>query len=473
MDSGPEHSRGRAVVTLAIYLLVWPALFFLHGLAAVLLWFVSCALVLGNARRRCVSRVRWWRTALLLLLAWPVYLPYHVLRYGPLLWEPPVRRARAASAIVVVVVAFLLIDILVPLQDGYSAIAPMDTISEAGTLSQEARKERVMEALSASSFRPAWWLRNAHAQTFWGPLTRKRGGELPLRHERWETPDDDFLNIYFYDGEADKPMVLLLHGLEGSRDSFYIKGYNRLFHAIGWNVAVMEFRTCGGEINLAPRAYHMGETTDVDYVARRLAAQFPEQHLYVAGVSLGGNVVAKWLGEEGRTLPPQIRGGAVVSPPFDPAAGAVAFHQQLGGLYVQNFMKTLVPKALAKAEQFPDKLDVEAIMACKDFYCFDTVVTAALHGYDDAEDYWAKVGCHQFLEHIRVPTMLLTSADDPFNPGETIPRAIADASPWLHPQWTERGGHVAFVTGATPRRARYWGEEQTVRFFELYESMSD
>jgi predicted alpha/beta-fold hydrolase len=343
-------------------------------------------------------------------------------------------------------------------------------LAQAQPATQEARKAATLDVLNQNPYVPPWWMGNGHAQSFWGPLAR-RHLEVEYRSERWDTPDGDFIYVRFFDGEPNAPRVVLLHGLEGTANSPYIKGFNLAFHKLGWNVATVEFRFCSGEINKNKRIYHMGETSDTDFVVRKLAADHPDQPLYICGFSLGGNVLGKWLGEQGETLPPQVRGAAVISPPFDPLISAPDFHKVLGGFYAWNFLKSLKPKALAKAEQYPGSIDVEALHNCKDFYEYDTIVTAALHGFEDATDYWRKVGCHQFLHAIRVPTMLLTSADDPFNPPETIPREIADASPWLHPQWTEQGGHVGFVMGLLPWRPRYWMEEQTAAFFQAQEAL--
>jgi predicted alpha/beta-fold hydrolase len=340
---------------------------------------------------------------------------------------------------------------------------------------QSERKAAVLELLQRNPFRAPWWLSNAHAQTFWGPFMRT-SLRVPYRSERWTTPDGDWIRLQFFDAaqpatEEPRPLVLLLHGLEGSAESPYIRGFNHAFHQLGWDAVTMEYRFCSGEPNTASRIYHMGETTDCDFVVRRLAAMHPGRPLFLCGFSLGGNVLAKWLGEQGEHVPRSVRAAAIISPPFDPLISAPDFHKILGGFYAWNFLRSLKPKALEKSRQFPGIIDEDVLLACKDFYTYDTIVTAALHGFDDAEDYWRRVGCHQFLPAIRIPTMLLTSADDPFNPPQTIPRAAADASPWLHPQWTERGGHVGFVMGPTPLRPRYWMEEQALTFFQAYHAI--
>lgn len=324
-----------------------------------------------------------------------------------------------------------------------------------------------MNVLQRHPFRPAWWLRGRHGQSVWGPVFRGKNG-LPLRRERVTTPDGDFLDLHHLETDPAKPVVLLLHGLEGSQNSFYIRGLNHALAGLGWNSLTLVFRSCGGEINRARRIYHMGETSDLAFIVERLLDARPDARLYLCGVSLGGNVLAKWLGECGRGIPANVAAAAVVSPPFQPEVGAPYFHKELWGLYSRKFLRTLIPKAMEKARQYPGVYDVEAVRRCRDFNTFDTLVTARLHGYEDAEDYWRKVGCGQFLPAIRVPTLLVAAEDDPFNPASTIPHETAARSPWLHPLFTQHGGHAGFVYGPTPFQARYWMEEQVLRFFQRY-----
>lgn len=332
---------------------------------------------------------------------------------------------------------------------------------------QAQRKAAVMAALAAHPFVPPAWLRNPHAQTFWGPLFRRR--RVPLEAERLPTPDEDFVYLHHTRGKAGAPRVLLLHGLEGSRESFYVHGFKQLFRQLGWHATLMEFRTCSHEVNCAPRAYHMGETTDLDHVVRTLAARAPEQRIYLVGVSLGANVIGKWLGDLGDAVPPQLRAAAMISTPFNPAAAVDAFHQALGGFYVRRFLRTLIPKARLIEQQFPGILDMEAVAASKEFWSYDTLVTAKLHGFADADDYWQQVGCHRVLDNIRRPTLLISAEDDPFVPGTVLPREKAAASPWLHPLFTAEGGHVGFVARKGSRGVAYWAEEQTLRFLQAYE----
>jgi predicted alpha/beta-fold hydrolase len=328
-------------------------------------------------------------------------------------------------------------------------------------------KAAVMAQLQAQPFAAPDWLKSKHRQSSFASMHRKTA-PMPLQRERWTTPDDDFLDLYFHETAPGAPLVLLLHGLEDNAETAYVRGFMQAIAAAGWNPVLLEFRSCGGELNHAPRLYHMGETTDLDFVIRRLAVQYPHTPIHLLGFSLGANVLLKWLGEQRANLPANLRSAAALSAPFDPTIGAANIHRQLGGLYMKAFLNSLIPKALAKEAQFPGSLDVEAVRACKHFWDFDTHVTARLHGFEDADDYWRKVGCHQFLRDIRLPTLLLSASDDPFNPAETLPREVAEESPWLHPLFPEEGGHLGFVYGDSPENAKYWAEEQVLRFFGAY-----
>lgn len=331
-------------------------------------------------------------------------------------------------------------------------------------------KAALMSSLLAHPFAGPEWLRSKHRQSSYSSIYRALPAPA-LRHERWATPDHDFLDLYFHEPAPGGDWVLLLHGLEDNINTPYIRGFIQALGKAGWNVALMEFRSCSQELNRAPRLYHMGETSDLDFVMRWLAPRVAPARLHLLGCSLGANVTIKWLGEQGAALPANLASAAALSAPFDPTIGAANIHRQLGGLYMKAFLNALLPKALAKESQYPGVLDVEAVKSCKHFWDFDTHVTARLHGFEDADDYWTKVGGHQFLEHIRLPTLLLSAADDPFNPAETLPIDTANASPWLYPLFPQEGGHLGFVYGEQDN-PKFWAEEQVIRFYNAVGSSS-
>lgn len=341
-------------------------------------------------------------------------------------------------------------------------------VPSAAGAEQSQRKEEVMALLDRHPFVPPFWLLNAHVQTVGARYVRRlRTPSTQL--ERLRTPDNDFLRIHTIEGEAGKPIVLMLHGLEGSLESTYMLGLIREIRKLGWTTVVMEHRSCGGEMNRAKRLYHSGETSDLAFVVETLIRRRPEARIYVTGYSLGGNQTAKWLGEGGDAIPEAVRAVAVVSAPFDLVESGKYMDSGVRLLYVRHFLRMLIPKAVEKEQQYPGCVNIDAVNMSRTFREFDTHGTAALHGFRDSHDYYSKVGCGQFLHGIRRPTLLLSAADDPFNPESTLPREVADASPYLHPQFSSYGGHVGFIHGGPPRGLRYWAEEQIARFFQAYD----
>jgi predicted alpha/beta-fold hydrolase len=286
--------------------------------------------------------------------------------------------------------------------------------------------------------------------------------------ERWDTPDGDFLDLQRLDAPSDRPRLVVLHGLEGSPRSHYARGLVSEASRRWWAADVIVFRSCGAEPNRALRFYHSGETTDLDLVVRRLVAAEPDRPLVFAGVSLGGNVLLKWLGERGGELPPQVAAAAAVSVPYDLARGARHIDRGFSRVYQRRFLRTLRRKAHAKRERFPDRLRPEAIDRARSLYEFDDAVTAPVHGFRDANDYYTQSSSIHFLVRIRAPTLLLSAADDPFLPAAVLDevRAIARGNPALSVEFVERGGHVGFISGTVPWRPFYYAEWRATEFLE-------
>ena len=341
--------------------------------------------------------------------------------------------------------------------------------TELPNVPEQARaKNEVLAELARHPFTPPLWLRNAHLQTVAARYGRHVSRPEGLRVERWDTPDGDFLDVYFLDGDPAMPTALLLHGLEGSIDSTYFLALIQELHRHGWNVAAMEFRSCSGEMNRAPRMYHSGETEDIAFVASRLIERHPTIALYIAGYSLGGNVTAKWFGEMGDRLPKNIRAGAAISAPYDlPASAEHMDGLRPSRLDVLHFLRKLAPKAVEKDRQHPGVIRADHARRARTFHEFDNHATAPLHGFADARDYYTRVSCGQFLPNVRRPLLLLSAADDPFNPGRTLPRTLADAHPYLHPLFTDSGGHCGFLHRGTGG-LEDWAEQRVVQFFEAY-----
>ena len=316
---------------------------------------------------------------------------------------------------------------------------------------------------SARPFQPAWWCPGPHLQTAWGRLVR-RLPDVPVFRVRWTAPDGDFLDLDFVDGPIGAPTLLVLHGLEGSSESKYVRGLLHRARRRGWRGAALNFRSCGGELNRAPRLYHSGETDDVGWVIERLLKRDPGSPLLPVGVSLGANVLLKWLGEVGERAPEEIRAAVAISTPFDLAAGADKLSRGLGRLYTRFFLRTLRRTALAKARQYPGLLESEAIRKARTWRQYDDAVTAPLHGFENAEEYWALSSSGTYLRSVRRPTLLINARNDPFLPADALPESAVAESPWLHAEFTSGGGHAGFVAGSWPWKVRYWAEERAIGF---------
>ena len=317
------------------------------------------------------------------------------------------------------------------------------------------------------TYSPAWWLPGAHARTIWGRFFR-RTPPLPTRTERWDTDDGDFLDVVRLEGAPGRPHLVMLHGLEGAPRSHYARGLFLEAMRRGWSADLLIFRGCGGEPNRSARFYHSGETGDIDVVVRRLLADDTNSLFVLAGVSLGGNVLLKWLGELGDDVPKRIVAAAAVSVPFDLARASRHIDRGFAQVYQRHFLKSLRRKALAKLERFPGLISRDRVEAARTLYEFDDAVTAPVHGFVDATDYYNRSSSIRFLEDVRVPTLLLSAVDDPFLPGDVLAsvRDVARLNSHLVAEFPRTGGHVGFVSGANPFRPFYYAEWRVAQFLD-------
>lgn len=302
-----------------------------------------------------------------------------------------------------------------------------------------------------SPFRPAWWLPGPHLPTVYGKLVRR----VPPAHdriERWPTSDGDTLSVARVDASRpDAPILTIFHGLEGTVRSNYAQGLMHQARARGWGAAMLIWRSCDGRVPSAPRMYHSGETGDADFFLRRLAGQHPASPIIATGISLGANVLLKWLGEQGSNVPATLRAAAAISTPFDLAAGSRHLEHGFSRTYVWHFVRNLKRKALAALEVHPT-LPVERarLVAARSFWDFDDCFTAPVHGFADAGDYYGRSSSLPFLRSITVPSLLYSAVDDPFLPASVLDqvRDVARESSVLHPEFTATGGHVGWVSGS-------------------------
>lgn len=333
----------------------------------------------------------------------------------------------------------------------------------------------------SAGYRAAWWLPDPHTATLWGRVGRREpllsaeapmGRALPVHLEQWEMPDGDFVEVARMASSAGPtaPRILLLHGLEGGLHSHYARAMFREARSRGWAADLLLFRTCGPTPNRLPRSYHSGETSDPQRVIERILAEFPDAPLGLVGVSLGGNVLCKLLGEQGDAVPAQVVGAVAMSVPYCLSRASDHIGRGFGTLYVKSFMRSLVPKALNKIArleaQHPELASLRRVAEARTLRDFDDQFTAPLHGFDDAEDYYTRSSALHFVGGIRRPTLLLNAVDDPFIPPSVLDdvRDAVAGNDAVTTEFPARGGHVGFTAGRWPWSAFYYGEWRAAEF---------
>mgnify|MGYP003338355467 FL=1 len=318
---------------------------------------------------------------------------------------------------------------------------------------------------SVRPYHPSWLLPGPHLPTIWGKKMRFR----PPVHDRTlqvALPEGDAVTLARVGvPTAGVPHLLVLHGLEGTIRAKYAHGLLALAKARGWSGDLVLFRTCDGRMNAARRMYHSGDTQDVDVVIRQLATAAPNTPIVACGISLGGNVLAKWLGEQGGDACRYLHRAAVVSVPYDLAAGARFLERGFSRLYVRHFLGTLRAKALAKLRQYPGAFDEQRVVQARTFWEFDDAVTAPLHGFAGAADYYDRSSSAHVLGNIRVPTLAMSALDDPIVPPESTAKVVAAAreNQAISTHITDRGGHVGWVEGSV-WPMRFYMESSVVEF---------
>ncbi len=296
-------------------------------------------------------------------------------------------------------------------------------------------------------------------QTVWPALfARSHHGLAPrFERERWATPDGDFIDLDWHRGDAghepgQRPLLVLFHGLEGSSASPYSQAFASQAQRCGWDFVVPHFRGCSGELNHAPRAYHSGDHEEIGWILARLREhRLPgAAAMFAVGISLGGNALLRWVEEAGASASTTLRAAAAVSSPVDLAAGGHAIGRGFNRLvYTRMFLRSMVPKALAKLAQHPGLFDRERLLAARSLYDFDNVFTAPLHGFRDTDDYWSRGSAKPHLQRVRIPTLLLNARNDPFIPAASLPRAD-EVGQHVRLWQPAQGGHVGFPAGRPP-----------------------
>lgn len=315
-----------------------------------------------------------------------------------------------------------------------------------------------MPVIPSSPYKAPAFLKNRHLQTIFPTLFR-RIAPVKYTRVRIPTPDDDFLDLDFSHVQSDR-IVVILHGLEGDTYRQYMRGMVHIFNAGGYDTVSMNFRGCSGEHNNALRSYHSGETGDLETVIRYLSDY---AHIHLVGFSLGGNVMLKYLGERGEHLPAQLRSAAALSVPCDLKSSSAELAKSHNRIYMRRFIRSLGAKLVAKAGRYPDQISLENFGSIRNFREFDDRYTAPIHGFNNAEEYWAASSSKQFLQHIRIPTLLINALDDPFLGKGSFPYQEAAENPFFFLETPATGGHVGFVTF---RDRHYWSERRIFSFID-------
>jgi predicted alpha/beta-fold hydrolase len=301
----------------------------------------------------------------------------------------------------------------------------------------------------------------------WGKFFRPR--DLPtVAEERIPAPDGDLVTLATPLAAQAGPILLILHGLEGGLRSHYVAGIWTTALSRGWRPTVLLFRTCDGRMNQSRRTYHSGETSDLDLAIQHIVASHPGRRIGLLGISLGGNVLLKWLGERGEAVPAEVLAAMAVSTPFDLARCSKAIDTGFARLYQWNFLRSLKTKAEAKLAQYPGICEAE-VSSWKTMWEFDHEFTAPLHGFKSAADYYDQSSSLRFVSRIRRPTLLLSAYDDPFYSADVL-RDVEEAArtnPAIELEFHQHGGHVGFV-GGSPWRPSYYVDQRVGSYFTRF-----
>ncbi len=354
-----------------------------------------------------------------------------------------------------------------------------------------------MPLLINSSYKAPFWLPGGHAQTVF-PVVMRRIGDLPFARVRIDTPDQDFIDLDFFtaamrsdldaqgvpagpEERSDKGVVIINHGLEGNSRRKYIRGMCLLFTEAGFDCVARNCRGCGGEMNLRPGMYHSGQTGDV-HTAVEYCLSLGYRRIFLAGFSMGGNQVLKYLGEDPERVPPEVAGAVAFSAPCDLAGSAYELERPANSMYMRYFLQTLREKVRQKHSLFPDEYPLEGLDAMRTFAEFDGRYTAPVFGFASAQDYWEKSSSLPVLTRIDRPALLVNAKNDPFLSPSCLPVTVAEQSRFFSLETPEEGGHVGFVPdtwngrtayagqnvggGMHAARTVYWSEARALRFLQ-------
>ena len=284
-----------------------------------------------------------------------------------------------------------------------------------------------------------------HIETL-APYFFRKVSSVDFQTKRLPTPDDDFIDVDYLINDSFDSLVFICHGLEGSSRQPYVKGVAKYFFERGVNVVAMNYRSCSGELNVAPRFYHSGETSDLQFCLDWAKRFFSPKKIFMTGFSLGGNLITKYFGENGDRLDTVICGGAVFSAPLDLAGGSQVLNEKFNKLYEQNFLMTLKSKVIKKKRLgiITDEINILKVIAAKSIYEFDELVTAPLHGFSGADDYYQKNSGLHFIDKVKRPLYIANAANDPILSEKSFFES-GQVNDYVYFNKLNRGGHVGFI----------------------------
>lgn len=315
-----------------------------------------------------------------------------------------------------------------------------------------------------STYNPPWLFKNGHINTIISNQMRNIEG-VNYDRQRFETPDGDFFDVDF-SKKGSKTLALVLHGLEGNSERPYARGMVRQANNQGWDACVLNQRGCSGEANRLLTSYHSGWTTDLRFLINHFLKENYYETIFLIGISIGGNMTLKYLGEERTSVSPKIKAAVAVSAPVDLYSSVEQLAKKSTWVYMRRFLKTLKAKSKVKLAEHPEcGIDLEALMHSKSFKDFDHQFTAPINGFESGMDYWTKNSSRPFIPLIQIPTLLITSLDDPFLGKKCYPIAEAKSSEFFHLMLTKYGGHVGFSSSMNIHFPTF-SEEEAFNFLQ-------
>lgn len=309
-----------------------------------------------------------------------------------------------------------------------------------------------------STFKPRFFFKNGFVATVYSGLVRKVS--LKQERERVTLSDGDFMDLdWSYSKDKANKIILCFHGLEGHGQRPYVTGVAKLFNDHGMDAICVNFRGCSGDDNLKYRSYHSGSTEDLEEVIKHVLSTNKYAEIYLYGVSLGGNLILKYLGER-EDVPQEIKSAIAISVPADLNGSCIELHKFKNWPFAKRFLKHLKRKLISKRNTYPGHLSMEAFNSIQSLKDFDNIYTAKAHGFKNALEYYTKCSCRQFLPNIKIPTLIINALNDSFLSPECYPVKEAKLNPNLFLEMPKYGGHVGFIA----KKNSYYNERRALEF---------